>query len=68
MCMKLQILDITVTVLLFFIACYVGKLVMNVYDTWLSFNGPAIGVLAVGELCWFGIRKLLCQSLWEQKK
>lgn len=27
------------------------------YDTWLSFNGPALGVLAAGGLIWWRIRK-----------
>ena len=56
---KLQILDITVVVVLFIIACVAGKLVMNEYDTWISFNGPALGILAVGELIWWRLRKKL---------
>ena len=47
---KLQVLDIVVTIGLFTIGCIVGKLVMMQYDTWLSFNGPAIGVFAIGEI------------------
>lgn len=56
---KMQALDITITIVLFIIACIVGKLVMEKHDTWISFNGPAIGVLAVGELIWWRVRKRL---------
>lgn len=42
---KLQIWDITITIVLFIIGCVAGKL-MTIYasDTWFSFNGPAIGI------------------------
>ena len=63
---KLQILDITITIVLFIIGCVAGKLIM-VYasDTWLSFNGPALGVLIIGELVWWRIRKILIKK-WEE--
>lgn len=57
---KLQILDLTVSIVLFVVACIIGKLVMNVYDTWISFNAPAIGIVAIGELIWCGIRRRYC--------
>ena len=63
---KLLILDITITIVLFIIGCVAGKLIM-VYasDTWLSFNGPALGVLIIGELVWWRIRKILIKK-WEE--
>ena len=63
---KLQILDITITIVLFIIGCIAGKLMM-VYasDTWLAFNGPALGVLIIGELVWWRIRKKLIEK-WEE--
>ncbi len=62
---KRQIIDLTVIIALFVAGCIIGKLVMNIYDTWLSFNVPAIGILAVGELLWFRlIRKKLTMCIW----
>lgn len=64
---KLQIWDITITIVLFIIGCVAGKLMM-VYasDTWLSFNGPALGVLIIGEVVWWRIRKILIKK-WEDR-
>lgn len=62
---KLQILDIMVVIVLFITACIVGKLVMNVYDAWRSFNEPALGILAVGELVWWRVRKRI-KKKWEE--
>lgn len=57
---KLQVLDITVVIVLFFLACFTGKYVMTyVSDPWLGFNGPALGILAVGEFIWFFVRSKL---------
>ena len=63
---KLQALDITVTILLFVIGCVAGKIMM-IYasDTWIAFNGPAIGILAIGELVWWRIRKNI-KKKWEE--
>lgn len=60
---KLQILDITITIVLFIIGCVAGKL-MTIYasGTWIAFNGPAIGILVVGELIWWRIRKRLIRK------
>ena len=57
---KLQIMDVTITIVLFSIGCVAGKIMM-VYtaDTWLAFNGPAFGVLIIGELVCWRIRKTL---------
>ena len=55
---KLQMLDLIVVAVLFTAGCFVGKLVMeNVADTWIAFNGPALGILGVGELIWWRVRK-----------
>lgn len=63
---KIQILDLTVTILIFVIGCVAGKLMM-IYasDTWLAFNGPALGILATGELIWWQVRKRLIKK-WEE--
>lgn len=50
---RIQILDIVVVIALFIVGCIAGKLVMTIVsDTWIAFDGPTIGVLAVGELIW----------------
>ena len=55
---RMQVLDILVTVVLFVIACILGKQCMNNFgETWISFNVPTIGTVAVGELIWLIIRK-----------
>lgn len=61
---KLQALDITVIMVLFVVGCMVGKLVMvNISDTWIGFNGPALGIIAIGELIWRRIRKVIERRL-----
>ena len=55
---KQMIIDLIVTIVLVSVGCYVGKLLMDKYDTWISFNGPAIGILVIGELIWWGIKKI----------
>lgn len=60
---KLQILDLTVSIVLFVVACIIGKVVLNIYDTWWAFNVPAIGIVAIGELLWMKvIRKKLVKK------
>ena len=63
---KMQVMDITVIILLFVIGCIAGKIMM-IYasDTWISFNGPAIGILVIGELIWWRIRKII-KKKWEE--
>ena len=63
---KLNILDISIVCILFTIGCFVGKQVMNTYNTWIAFNGPALGVLIIGELVWWRIRKSLIKK-WENR-
>lgn len=59
---KLEILDFVILFGLIAVGCFAGKLVMDrVSDTILGFNGPAIGILVVGELIWSQIRKTLQQ-------
>ena len=61
---KMQILDMIVTIVLFAVACILGKLCMNYFgDTWLSFNVPSIGTIAVGEFIWWGIRKQIVKKI-----
>lgn len=52
-----QVLDISVTIIIFTIGCLVGKSLMDTYNTWISFNGPAMGILLVGEGLWFVNKK-----------
>lgn len=64
---KLQALDITVIVVLFFIGCVIGKFCTNKYGgTWLSFNGPALGTLVIGGLIWWRVRRKIALK-WEDK-
>lgn len=57
-------LDITITNAVFVVGCLIGKHLNDQYGTWISYNGPAIGVLLVGELAWYFIRSLL---KWKSK-
>ncbi len=59
---KLQILDIVVWMTLILIACIVGKLVMNVHDTWLGLNGPVLGIMGIGGLIWYRVRKTIVEK------
>ena len=63
---KIQALDITLTILIFVVGCIAGK-VMMIYasDTWLAFNGSALGILTTGELIWWRIRKNI-KKKWEE--
>ena len=55
---EMQALDLIVVAVLFTAGCVAGKLVMeNVTDTLIAFNGPALGILGIGELVWWRIRK-----------
>ena len=56
---KKMIIDLIVTIVLVSIGCFVGKLLMDKYNTWISFNGPAIGILLAGDALWWKIRKKL---------
>lgn len=56
---KQLLIDILVTVVLISFDRFIGKLFMDKYDTWISFNGPAIGILVAGEAMWRKIRKRL---------
>ena len=58
----IQVLDITATIVIFVLSCANGKVCLNHYDTWLSFNGPALGIIAVGELVWWRVRKKIIQK------
>ena len=63
---KLNILDISIVCILFTIGCFVGKMVMeNVGGKWIAFNGPALGILILGELIWWRIRKVINEK-WEK--
>lgn len=53
----------SVTILLFVIGCVAEKIMMIcASDTWIAFNGPAIGILVVGELIWWRDRKRLLKK------
>lgn len=59
----MQILDLTVVIVLFVVGCLAGKAVMDeVSNTWLGFNGPALGVLLIGSGLWFMIRKRIIEK------
>lgn len=62
----LQIIDIVTICAFFTIGCFLGKLMMkNTSDTWLAFNGSAIGVVIIGEVVWWRIRKKLIKK-WKE--
>ena len=63
---KIQILDLTVLMILFFLSGTAGKYVMTyTTDTILGFNGVAIGTMMVGELLWTRVRNNLIHRLDE---
>lgn len=64
---KIQILDIIITFILFIIACFVGKTMMEAYGTWAAFNGSAFGILGLGELIWWLLRKYIIDKKWSDK-
>ncbi len=59
---KLQILFLAVVIVLFIAGCFLGKLCMNHQATWPAFNGPALGTLAIGELIWWRVRKIIMRK------
>lgn len=61
---KVEILDFVVLFALITAGCLAGKIVMDrVSDTILGFNGPAIGILVIGETFWLKIRKIMMRCL-----
>ena len=57
---RMQILDITITVLLFMLGCIAGKIVMTaVADIWLAFNALAVGIYITSEFVWWRVKKIL---------
>ena len=48
----------SVTILLFVIGCVAEKIMMIcASDTWITFNSPVIGILAIGEWKWWRTSK-----------
>ena len=64
---KMQVLDLSVTIILFIVGCFLGKCIMNYHDTWFAFNGPALAVLVIGEMVWWGVRKIIYRKLEEKR-
>lgn len=64
---KIQLLDISMIIGLFFAACFFGKISMDYFgDTWIAFNGPALGILVVGGVIWWAIRRFIIKK-WDEK-
>ena len=63
--LKLQIIDLTVSIVLFVIACFIGKIVLNRYNTLWTFSVAAILIVIVGEFVWWTVRKktYVCKML-----
>ena len=57
---KKQVIDVAVVVTIFTGACVVGKELMN--GSWIGFNGPVLGILALGVLGWWMIRR----EIWRE--
>ena len=50
-------------IVLFVIACVIGKMVLNIYETWWVFNVPAVETVAIGEFLWMKVlRKKLVEK------
>lgn len=70
---KMQLADILATIVLFTIACVLGKFSMNCFGgSFLSFNIPAVGIISLGETIWWIIRKRIFQKKdernWNKKR
>ena len=65
---KIQLLDFTVLFICIFAGRLAGRSVMNhIANSIIGFNGPAIAVLAVGELIWNRVRYSLIKTLNNKK-
>lgn len=65
---KIQLLDFIVLFICVFTGCLAGRYVMNhISNSILGFNGPAIGVLVIGELVWLKVRGIL-QKRWSRQE
>lgn len=52
------IASLVITIVLVSVGCFIGKLATEkIADTWIAFNGPAIGIIVIGELVWWRISK-----------
>ena len=59
----MQVVDVLVTIILFVVSCAIGKVVMNYFgESVISFNIPAIVILALGGLGWKVIRKKIQEN------
>ena len=52
----IQLLNISVLIVLFFLGCAIGKLIT---DNWFVFNGIVIGIIFVCDIIWQRLRKKL---------
>lgn len=57
---KREAIGLIYTIILFTVACIVGKVVSD--GSWISFNAPVIGILVVGEICWW----LVSRKIWRE--
>ncbi len=64
---ELQLLDLTVTILLFMLACLIGRICINKYgDLCLMFYVSVLAMILTGEIIWRKVRKHL-KDQWEQR-
>lgn len=60
----MQVFDIAVTIVIFIVACLLGKLSISCYgDIWLAFNVPTFAVIIIGEVMWIIIRRFIKRLL-----
>lgn len=59
---RMQILDLINVIIHFSAGCFIGKYLLSLNDTWLAFNGPALGTLTIGELIWWRVRKIIMRK------
>lgn len=65
---KIQLFDFIVLFICVFAGCLAGRYVMDhILNSILGFNGPAIGVLVIGELIWLKTRGIL-QKRWSKQE
>lgn len=63
----MQVLDIFVSIIIFMLACFFGKISMAYFgDIWIAFNVSAFGTLVIGEIVWWRVRKKIAKK-WENK-
>lgn len=61
-----KVLDLTVIIIIFILGCFIGKNSIDAYDTWISFNRPALETMVIGEGLWWFLKQRLSKKQGEK--